>query len=235
MEIFKESDLDGFKNNKIAVHCRTEESSKKFLEWCYKKNVKFISGSVTDGFWDIFKEETCYNFEDGYLLFSDKPYYLEEGHIVKEFKEFKGFENPEDEDTFVFECEVPIYENGMPTLLEYFMQIHELEEGEEFTVNGHGRYRIIDNETEILEYDNKWRRSFVSATDLNMLKISKAEWKPTQGDEYYYINLYSDIAIAKSYWTNFERENVLFERGLIFRTKEEAEKRYEQILDLNKQ
>ena len=121
------------------------------------------------------------------------------------------------------------------TLLEYFMQIHGLEEGEEFTVNGEGRHRIVNGETESFEYCNKWRKAFISATDLNLLEISKAEWKPKEGEEYYYINLHLNNPILTSYWTYGSVEETLFERGLIFRTKEEAENKYEQIIALNKQ
>lgn len=213
MEIFKESDLEGFRDGDIVVNCKTEELAKEFINWCFKNDIGGKVNNISEEF-NQHKEFTCFRNGWGIIMFDHISYYELQGYITKEFKGFNQTKSTK-------------------TLLEYFMELHNLQESEEFSVNGHGRYRIIDNETEILEYDNKWRRSFISATDLNMLEISKLVWKPKKGEEYYYLNLYSTNPILTSRWNGGCVEETLFERGLIHKTKEDVEKRLEEIIALN--
>ena len=61
----KEFDWDKFKNDKIAVHCKTEDEAVDFLKECEKADIKWCSydkniSKKTQ--WFYYKEDTCYRF-----------------------------------------------------------------------------------------------------------------------------------------------------------------------------
>ena len=48
------------------------------------------------------------------------------------------------------------------------------------------------------------------------------KYKPEIKENYYYVNLTVDRMFSYCEWTNDEYDNMLLERGLIFKTKEEV-------------
>ena len=48
------------------------------------------------------------------------------------------------------------------------------------------------------------------------------KYKPEIKEKYYYVNLTVDRMFSYCEWTNDEYDNMLLERGLIFKTKEEV-------------
>ena len=48
------------------------------------------------------------------------------------------------------------------------------------------------------------------------------KYKPEIKEKYYYVNLTVDRMYSYCEWTNDEYDNMLLERGLIFKTKEEV-------------
>lgn len=64
------------------------------------------------------------------------------------------------------------------------------------------------------------------------LAIERLKWKPSLDEKYYTIsfaNKYNSVGIYT--WANDSTDNTFYERGLIFRTEEEAEKAAKIMLD----
>ena len=86
MELFKESDLEFFKEGNLAVNCKTEELAKEFLAWCVSKGIKTIGDNT---FFSTYKNYTCYVvFNRTGINFSGLVYFEENGYFIKEFKGF---------------------------------------------------------------------------------------------------------------------------------------------------
>lgn len=81
-------DWDKFKNEKIAVNCRTEEAAKEFVKECFNRGMKWFGWSTPVTFYNCYKEETAYTFNfDGFknLGYSDALWYKQEGYEVVEY------------------------------------------------------------------------------------------------------------------------------------------------------
>ena len=61
--------------------------------------------------------------------------------------------------------------------------------------------------------------------------ISRLKWKPSFGEIYYSICLGSKNLVDWCIWDNGSFGNNLYERGLVFKTEEEAEKAVKTMLD----
>lgn len=83
-----ESHLKKFIKGKIAFNCRSEESAKKLLESLDILGVVWVDGRALKlGLqYDSYKEETCYDYENGKLTFADVEYYENEGYKVVIFE-----------------------------------------------------------------------------------------------------------------------------------------------------
>lgn len=96
----------------------------------------------------------------------------------------------------------------------------------------------LEEEFEIEEIDNKYKITengllskgssdwFISHINILHLltgevKIKK-QWKPKQDEAYYSIELSNKSLCEYSNWDDYWHENLLLERGLIFKTREEA-------------
>lgn len=92
-----EERIEKFKNEKIAIHCETEEEAKSFVRWCYLNGMIWTRGKPTKTFYDINKNDTCYVFSftgNNCLGYSCKQFYKEEGYEVIKYKDFmKGETN----------------------------------------------------------------------------------------------------------------------------------------------
>lgn len=117
------------------------------------------------------------------------------------------------------------------SLLDYFMKSHDLKDGEEFTIGNGSIYKI---ENDILYYHpikdiSVLFKSQIYINKLNTATIKKLPWKPVNGELYYTINFKCESGVISDSWTDCGLDNMLRKRGLVFRTKEEAEKAFEKL------
>lgn len=59
-------------------------------------------------------------------------------------------------------------------------------------------------------------------------------WKPEKGDYYWTIRFTAEEIVEEYTWEDYQIENRLLERGLVFRTKEEAKEACEKMLSVLK-
>ena len=52
---------EGFKNGKIAVHCKTEEEAKEFINECYKHGISWRHSCENETNWKLYEKDTYYN------------------------------------------------------------------------------------------------------------------------------------------------------------------------------
>lgn len=86
-DVNMEFDWEGFKNNKIAVYCDTEEKAKDFLTKCYEKEI-FWSGNNKDLLhWNHYGNNTCYNYDfEKYKTIQFAPKCFYENNKENEYK-----------------------------------------------------------------------------------------------------------------------------------------------------
>ena len=87
-------DWDKFKNEKIAVNCRTEEAAKEFIEECYIRGLKWMNGSRNITFYNCYKEETAYTFNfkgTGFIGYANTHWYKKEGYEIVEYEKQTEF------------------------------------------------------------------------------------------------------------------------------------------------
>ena len=96
---------DEFKNeeNKIAVHCKTEEEAKDFCERMHKQGMKWCSGEsyLKETNYEFCEEEICYIKGE----FSPYQYYKSNGYEILEWSDYmqKEFTKADLEDGMVVE------------------------------------------------------------------------------------------------------------------------------------
>lgn len=75
---------DEFRNEKVAVHCDTEEKAREFIKECYKRGLKWSGSTEKHIMFDWYKKDTCYEYEidESRLMFADKPYYKSDGYKI---------------------------------------------------------------------------------------------------------------------------------------------------------
>ncbi len=107
----KEFNWEDFKdeNNKIAVHCKTEDEAKDFCKKMHEHGLRWCSH--TDSYiertnWHICKEETCYSNSGRYC---NKDYYIENDCKILEWSDYmkvgnKEFTKADLKDGMVIEC-----------------------------------------------------------------------------------------------------------------------------------
>lgn len=106
----KEFNWEDFKdeNNKIAVHCKTEDEAKDFCKKMHEHGMKWCH---TDSYiertsWHICKEKTCYSNSGRYC---NKDYYIENDFKILEWSDYmkvgnKEFTKADLKDGMVVEC-----------------------------------------------------------------------------------------------------------------------------------
>lgn len=59
-------ELDKYKDN-FCMHCNTEEKAKIFLRFLHKYDRNWLLGDsyLAKTNWEVYKEDTCYEFNDG--------------------------------------------------------------------------------------------------------------------------------------------------------------------------
>lgn len=83
------------KNNKIAVHCKTEEEAKDFCKQMHEHGLKWCSGAsyIKTTKHDVYKDKICYYAEGEY---SSLEYALEKYYKILEWSDYmkKEFTSP---------------------------------------------------------------------------------------------------------------------------------------------
>ena len=80
---------------KYVMHCKTEEEAEIFCKYLHRIGRTWSSGYfyLSENYWYIYKELTCYNFNHG--TYGDKPYYEEEEYTILEMEDFIDKEEDE--------------------------------------------------------------------------------------------------------------------------------------------
>lgn len=99
----KKFNWDEFKNNKIAVHCKTEEEAKDFCERMHEQGMKWCSGEsyLKETNYEFCEEEICYIKGE----FSPYQYYKSNGYEILEWSGYmdKDFTKADLKDGMVVE------------------------------------------------------------------------------------------------------------------------------------
>lgn len=106
-----------------------------------------------------------------------------------------------------------------------------VELGEKFEIKGYKGlvYKFVDDELIVNSTDDKGCSGLTAnMTLVSLLKgkreIVKLPWKPRKGDVYYSFALLGDTWVVRPLWCgDFPNEYALFDKGWVYRTKEEAE------------
>lgn len=76
-------DWKKFEDDKIAVHCDTEEKAIDFFKKCEDKNMKWCDGdSLSNTCWEVYDEETCYICENSRIYYSYLNYSKQNRKII---------------------------------------------------------------------------------------------------------------------------------------------------------
>mgnify|MGYP006972978503 CR=1 FL=1 len=115
-------------------------------------------------------------------------------------------------------------------LMPYVCKMLGVELGEEFKIKGYDglTYKLTDNGLELTAVDGQKAKWFDHGVLNSLLKgkleIIKLPWKPRKGDVYYSFALLGDTWVVRPLWCgDFPNEYALFDKGWVYRTKEEAE------------
>ena len=101
------------------------------------------------------------------------------------------------------------------------------------------KYEVIVNGNTVTVKDDKGNEGIAkcsSEDEFNLstgisLAISRFKWKPSFGEEYYTICSEYKNPIYNHIWTDDANDSCLYERGLVFKTKEEAKRAFKIMLD----
>lgn len=109
-------------------------------------------------------------------------------------------------------------------MLEMICEELGVEVGEEWTGNDGFRYIIkSDGDITIRDTDNVYKKVIPGEIYESIIKGKlKPVWKPGKRDKYYIVEFANEELFAEEYWTNAYYDNELYNKGLIFKTKEEA-------------
>ncbi len=64
------------------------------------------------------------------------------------------------------------------------------------------------------------------------IELTKIPWKPSYGDTYYIPFVVNADKYKKLFWLNLKGDEIFYQWGLVYRTKEEAIKLAEEMLDV---
>lgn len=81
-------DWEKFRNERVAVNCRTEEAAKEFIKECYKRDMKWYRESMNTTYYNSHKEETAYAFKFGLLDklgYAGTHWYKKAGYEIVEY------------------------------------------------------------------------------------------------------------------------------------------------------
>lgn len=84
----KQFNWEEFLDNKIAVHCKTEEEAKDFCKQMHEHGLKWGKSKksyIEKTNWHVLKEKTCYT---NYGSYSEKDYYIENDFEILEWSDY---------------------------------------------------------------------------------------------------------------------------------------------------
>ena len=90
---------EGFKNGKIAVHCKTEEEAEKFIKQCFKHGLKWHYGNENTTHWNDVSETIYYECDNEHIYYKNFNWKI--NRIVVEYKEDNKMELKEG---MIIEC-----------------------------------------------------------------------------------------------------------------------------------
>ena len=75
------------RNNKIAVHCKTEEEAKDFCNHMNEHGLKWCNGYsyILKTYYETYEKRTCYI---GYGRYSNYDYFIEQGYKILEWSDY---------------------------------------------------------------------------------------------------------------------------------------------------
>lgn len=207
--------LQYIKENRVAIHCDTEEKADEFLSKLDKEGVTWCSGESVIGFskYDTYGEATCYDlyYEDNNTLrYYNINYYSRNAYNI-----YKYAKDVEETDTTV--------------------SVWELEEGKEYReITEHTevtKFRVYEGELEYSIGSSEWRKETHESSLQQILSYKFIEIEkpfPSIGDEYYYISLIGAVVSVHGF-NDDNLDKLYIETNNVFRTEEEAEKKLEEI------
>lgn len=80
--------LKNYENKTVVMHCETEEEAKSFCEHLCRLGKSWCDGTsyIKDTYWNDFKKNTCYRFNEG--TYQDKDYFERMGYTILEWSNF---------------------------------------------------------------------------------------------------------------------------------------------------
>ena len=88
--------IETFKDEKIAINCRTASEASAFMEICDRHGIEWCSGRTTESndMWGDYKEDTCYDYDYDYdkkhLYCGEIEEYKGLGYKIIQFEDFFG-------------------------------------------------------------------------------------------------------------------------------------------------
>lgn len=75
--------LKKFKDEKIAVHCETEEDAEEFCAWMKEREILWMGGYREELLYEAYQERTCYIRDtDGLRSYGRKDFFTREGYTI---------------------------------------------------------------------------------------------------------------------------------------------------------
>lgn len=87
----KEFDWEEFKEDNIAVHCKTRTESIQFCEMERDHGIDFDRAST---FWFRSRENTCYSCKGNRWMYGDLDWYRNENYTILEFSDYFETDEP---------------------------------------------------------------------------------------------------------------------------------------------
>lgn len=118
----------------------------------------------------------------------------------------------------------------MANLIPEICKMLGVELGEEFKIDKYDGliFKFVDNKLMTTRPDYKgatWVTPYATFNELagGEVGVIKLPWKPKKGETYYTFELLGDRWVVRPVWCGgFPNEYALFEKGWVYRTKEEA-------------
>lgn len=114
-------------------------------------------------------------------------------------------------------------------LIPKIAELLGVELGEEFEIEGYSELFMITDDKGLMATDDEPETEWEPANALFVALLNgdeaivKLPWKPKNGEVYYTYNFSaSKWVVCSSWWGGFPSEYALFDKGWVFRTKEEA-------------
>lgn len=94
--------------------------------------------------------------------------------------------------------------------------------------------KIKDGEVQLVAHENGVSTDWLKSILTGAVKIMRKPWKPKVGDGYFCTDINNENFYSKTGWTNNSYDNRQYERGLAFKTEEEAVAKAKEILEMLK-